>query len=344
MNSMTNLGLTQVQKQQQARYSFLMAQLQSRRDEKYRGLKMAPMSDSGGLPKHLVGRVTLEGVGEPPPPKVCRACSRAFLATWVNLFHDPTTHECYGVWNETDLTVEGLCAACLYDKDMRELRQQRRRTDAMRCAQIFDESPDPDRRRAMDNYRLEWFVPSTKEQEDALSHVRTATSLATEGKRMPGLFMTGKYGCGKTHLAVALCRELWKMGVGALVLEEPEYIELVKQSYDNGGSYAASRAAEIEQLAKRVEVLVLDDLGRGRLKPDRSDAESPTSNEWYRSSVLYPILNTRWRNSLPVIVTTNRARPWLEKHIGGANASRLRALCPIDVPMRGPDLRNIEEA
>jgi hypothetical protein len=138
---------------------------------------------------------------------------------------------------------------------------------------------------------------------------------------MAGIFLLGPVGCGKTHLAVGLCRALWAAGRSALLLNEPAYVEMVRRSYDDKNGAAKNATDELKELALRVSVLVLDDLGRAYTKPDGSDDASPTSNQWYRDTVLFPILDHRCNMGAPVVVTTNRPRLWLEKHISNMIAS-----------------------
>lgn len=105
-----------------------------------------------------------------------------------------------------------------------------------------------------------------------------------------GLLLMGSVGVGKTHLAVAVLRDLIeKKGVQCLFYESGSLLKAIQDSYN-----PVSQTSEMRLLAPvyQAEVLVLDELG----------ATVPTS--WVRDT-LYQIINTRYTNSKLTIFTTN---------------------------------------
>ena len=105
-----------------------------------------------------------------------------------------------------------------------------------------------------------------------------------------GLLLTGPIGCGKTHLAVGIAKELIAQKSAACLFYD--YRELLKQIQN---SYNASvQATEMDVLRPvfEAEVLVLDELG----------AAKPT--EWVWDTVSH-ILNTRYNDKRTTIITTN---------------------------------------
>lgn len=168
-----------------------------------------------------------------------------------------------------------------------------------------------------------------------------------------GLLFMGSVGVGKTHLAVAILRELIeKKGVHCLFYESGSLLKAIQDSYN-----PVSQTSEMRLLAPvyQAEVLVLDELG----------ATVPTS--WVRDT-LYQIINTRYTNSKLTIFTTNyfdevseagredpqnsEARPssrsfsskrvqeltTLEERIGTPLRSRLYEMCSA-VEIKGEDYR-----
>jgi DNA replication protein DnaC len=105
-----------------------------------------------------------------------------------------------------------------------------------------------------------------------------------------GLLFMGSVGVGKTHLAVAILRDLMeKKGVPCLFYESGSLLKAIQDSYN-----PVSETSETRVLAPvyQAEVLVLDELG----------ATVPTS--WVRDT-LYQIINTRYMNRKLTIFTTN---------------------------------------
>lgn len=105
-----------------------------------------------------------------------------------------------------------------------------------------------------------------------------------------GLLLMGGVGVGKTHLAIAILRELIeKKGVRCLFFESGSLLKAIQESYST-----ISQTSEMRVLAPvyEAEVLALDELG----------ATVPTA--WVRDT-LYQIINTRYNNSRLTIFTTN---------------------------------------
>jgi DNA replication protein DnaC len=105
-----------------------------------------------------------------------------------------------------------------------------------------------------------------------------------------GLLFMGSVGVGKTHLAVAVLKELIeKKGVTCLFYESGSLLKAIQDSYN-----PVSQTSEMRVLAPvyQAEVLVLDELG----------ATVPTN--WVRDT-LYQIINTRYNNKKLTIFTTN---------------------------------------
>ena len=105
-----------------------------------------------------------------------------------------------------------------------------------------------------------------------------------------GLLFMGPVGVGKTHLAIAVLKELIsKKGVGCLFYESGSLLKAIQDSYN-----PVSQTSEMRVLAPvyQAEVLVLDELG----------ATVPTN--WVRDT-MYQIINTRYNNKKLTIFTTN---------------------------------------
>jgi DNA replication protein DnaC len=105
-----------------------------------------------------------------------------------------------------------------------------------------------------------------------------------------GLLFMGSVGVGKTHLAIAILKELIaRKGVSCLFYESGSLLKAIQDSYN-----PISETSEMRVIAPvyQAEVLVLDELG----------ATVPTN--WVRDT-LYQIINTRYNHNKLTIFTTN---------------------------------------
>jgi DNA replication protein DnaC len=174
----------------------------------------------------------------------------------------------------------------------------------------------------------------------APAHMAALRFVAEYPLESAGLLLTGPIGCGKTHLAVGIAKDLIAQKSSACLYYD--YRELLKEIQN---SYNASvQATEMEVLRPvfEAEVLVLDELG----------AAKPT--EWVWDTVSH-ILNTRYNDKRTTIITTNykdaaagaaaetvagRAarEETLGDRIGERMRSRLHEMCRV-VRVEGEDFR-----
>jgi len=102
------------------------------------------------------------------------------------------------------------------------------------------------------------------------------------------LLLRGRYGCGKTHLAAAVANFAVEMGIQTLFITVPDLLDVLRFSYNGTGSSFEDRFEEI----RTCQLLVLDDFG------------TQNATEWAQEK-LFQIINFRYINKLPLVVTTN---------------------------------------
>jgi DNA replication protein DnaC len=155
-----------------------------------------------------------------------------------------------------------------------------------------------------------------------------------------GLLLTGPIGCGKTHLAVGIAKELMRQKNTACMFYD--YRELLKEIQDSYNASTQATEMEILRPVFDVEVLVLDELGAAK------------STEWVFDTVSL-ILNTRYNKKKTTIITTNYKdlpptgamldgpgryvqEETLGDRIGERMRSRLQEMCQL-VRVDGEDFR-----
>lgn len=148
--------------------------------------------------------------------------------------------------------------------------------------------------------------------EEAREYVRHFHQYRGEAE---GLLIQGRVGCGKTHIAVAILREVIAAGYSGLYCNIPEFFKEVRASYSYGSGLDES---ELIEETRGVDLLVLDDLGvEGRVVDPVRDR-----SKWLCER-LYLIVNGRYEASRPVIVTTNCSLESLVDQIDERTVSRL---------------------
>ncbi|HEY0545327.1 MAG TPA: ATP-binding protein [Pyrinomonadaceae bacterium] len=145
-----------------------------------------------------------------------------------------------------------------------------------------------------------------------------------------GLLFMGPVGVGKTHLSVAILRELIeKKGMTCLFYEFGSLLKEIQNSWN-----PVSQTSELKVLEPvfQAEVLVLDELG----------ASKPT--DWVRDTMMQ-IINTRYNDRKLTIFTTNyldtrraEKEETLEDRIGVRLRSRIFEMCKT-VQIEGEDYR-----
>ncbi len=133
------------------------------------------------------------------------------------------------------------------------------------------------------------------------------------------LLLQGGYGCGKTHLAAAIANFAVEMGVPTLFLTVPDLLDMLRFSYDSQDTTFENRFNEI----RNASLLILDDFG------------TQNATGWAQEK-LFQIINYRYLNKLPLVITTNLSLDDVEARFRSRLSDRELV---TDVRINAPDYR-----
>jgi DNA replication protein DnaC len=137
------------------------------------------------------------------------------------------------------------------------------------------------------------------------------------------LLLEGAYGCGKTHLAAAIANDAVHRGIPTLFITVPDLLDSLRFAY---GSQETTFEARFEEI-RSADLLVMDDFG------------TQNATAWAQEK-LFQIINYRYINKLPTVITTNLILDEIESRI----RSRLQDSDFVQhIRISAPDFRRPQE-
>lgn len=174
---------------------------------------------------------------------------------------------------------------------------------------------------------FENFECSTPEQQKCFNLAkRYADTFADRLQDGKGLLMIGSIGAGKTHLAAAIANQLLAAGIPVIFKTSIDLLSDIRSTYDTD-----TQESKVVDTYGTVELLILDDLGKEKVTA-------------WAASMIFSIINARYENMLPTIITTNHGCKELAAALGDdrtraeAIVSRLQETC-VTVVMAWDDHR-----
>jgi DNA replication protein DnaC len=134
------------------------------------------------------------------------------------------------------------------------------------------------------------------------------------------MFLWGGYGCGKTHLAAAIANTAVARNIPTLFLTVPDLLDSLRFTFDSEETSFEERFDEI----RNIPLLVLDDFG----------TQNMTS---WALEKLFQIINYRYINQLPLVVTSNQSVELIE---GRLRSRFLDDTSVTRISIQAPDYRN----
>ena len=138
------------------------------------------------------------------------------------------------------------------------------------------------------NYKFDNFETNNSNKK-VFNNLKNYSEKLVNGIEKKGLILVGNNGVGKTHLACSIANKLIENGIPVIYGTLINLLAELRNSYDKDNDISEM---EIIKLYENVALLIIDDLGK----------EKPS--EWGLEK-LFTIINSRYENNLPVIITTN---------------------------------------
>lgn len=225
---------------------------------------------------------------EPPPPGRCEYCGKELqpqgivfggkVFIWQPFLPRCDCEQATAYWQEYDRKKAAAEAA--------EAEEKRRKAMQQRVERLLGKSGIKRRfqQRTFPNFRCD--TPGRKKNYGIAKEY--ADNFAYHRARGDGLYIEGTNGTGKTHLAAAIALQLIGEGIPVICKTSSDLLLDIKKSFDD----SSVNEAQVLDVYKKVDLLIIDDLGKEQC------------SDWSMST-LYSILNDRYEDMRPTIVTTN---------------------------------------
>jgi len=162
-------------------------------------------------------------------------------------------------------------------------------------------------------------------------NLEEAYRLARDFAKSPDgwIVLQGVNGCGKTHLAAAIANERLQAGKPALFVVVPDFLDHLRYTF------SPESKVSYDQLFERVKntpLLILDDFGEQSTTP------------WAQEK-LYQVINYRYNEQKPTVITTCRSLDEIENRISSRLVDHKNSLVfPIIAPDYRSDRRSSQSA
>lgn len=253
----------------------------------------------------------IRSVREVPEPEVCEFCGgklyhKAIVQGDVATFFVPIAERC-----TCEKATEKWRA---YDDERARIKaeaeeQERRKQKMARIERLLGKSGIMKR---FQQRTFENFIQDTPGRKYCYKITKAyADQFAYHASKGEGLYIEGTNGTGKTHLAAAIALQLINEGLPVICKTSSDMLADIKRGFDSG----EVTEYEVLKAYKEVDLLIIDDLGKEQC------------TDW-SVSTLYSILNFRYEDMRPTIVTTNYNTDGLLKSLTpkGADNSKIKAI------------------
>ena len=256
----------------------------------------------------------METLGSSSTQQICIQCGNEYDAKHITVLE-----------RDQDLSG-GLCYECRAEQDKDRVARQ----NALLATEVNDKRamwrnacgiPDKYRTATLHSFRVD-RPGNMKKAKDVCQEYADGFPLDyLRYKKERGayrsliLFSTDVWGIGKTHLVCAIMHRIldrWngeRTGCPVLFISEPELYRRIQATYNYTQEEKKYRESEEEIMNGLLytPLLVLDDVG----KEQRTDAR-------FVQRTLFAIINGRYNNLRPIVLTSNMSAKQLELYLGNS--------------------------
>lgn len=138
-----------------------------------------------------------------------------------------------------------------------------------------------------------------------------------------GIYLWGDSGCGKTHIACAIAKQILENGIDIMFLNTGDFLERIREEYNK--VFEDGEEGIFREVMNFKGVLFLDDIGAEKV------------SEWTRER-LYLIINKKWEDMTPIVFTSNCDLEILSARMGDRITSRISGMT-TRIKVEGNDRR-----
>lgn len=204
----------------------------------------------------------------------------------------PDLHQCKNILQgySPDLEVNGQDISLVYEKCPNKLEQEAQSEKESLISGLYIP-------KQIKHAKLEDMDSTSYERKAVVKEIIEFVQHYSKHTFQPGLYIHGPFGTGKSFVIGVIANELKKRHIKTDIIYMPEFVRTMKESIQDD-----SLQSKMDRF-KKVDVLVLDDIGAESISP------------WFRDEVLGAILQYRMMEELPVFFTSNYNLEQLEAHL-----------------------------
>lgn len=128
-----------------------------------------------------------------------------------------------------------------------------------------------------------------------------------------GLFSKGVWGIGKSHLVCSIAHEVIDRKVGGgvespvLYITEPQMFSRIRATFNRNYDSNSETEEQVYYRLINVPLLIVDDIGKEEVADPR-----------FVQRVWFSVVNGRYDNELPMVITANLDPDGIAQHLGGS--------------------------